>query len=554
MTRRRIALPSLVLAALGFSGTMERSSTASAEDPPPKSPKTVSAREQRRIDAAIEKAVRWLRRQSTPDGSFGSGLYSQGELGVGLTSLAGLALRNGGVARDDPAIAHARAFVHRGVVQALPTDGSHVARIGVYSAGLAIAFLLEAGEKPDDAAVVQLVTFLADSYDSEGWWPYSVWNPSALAAPPKGVARWERPLRTGNVSTTVYAMLGLHAAWRHGVPFVRKGPERFVDTFGSIQWPDGGFSYMDAPPGGSVRATTTYYGGTASALASYLMAGEITGAWKRPDDALRDPHAAKSLDRIGRGFGKPSWGDEPTQAQAWRGGTGLANGGVLDGSGVGPGFREETFNLYATERVGMLLGSDRIGRCAWYADGAARLIDGQEPDGSWTPRWSQDFPRTVTTSLGLLFLARAGRPIGEVTPSGGTAVLTGGADEQGWFDGAVALPRIEWFDRYHRAMRRLETLGGAKRADWSRRMAQLGPRVVFALADDLEAEPKETRAAAGEVLVALTGEDFGFVAAAGAKERAKTVAAWRQWVERHGTTLVLVNGALLPRAEPPDEN
>ncbi|HZN59094.1 MAG TPA: hypothetical protein VFD71_13530, partial [Planctomycetota bacterium] len=61
------------------------------------------------------------------------------------------------------------------------------------------------------------------------------------------------------------------------------------------------------------------------------------------------------------------------------------------------------YTLYSLEKLGDLAGLERFGDHDWYVEGAAKLLDLQKPNGSWGTY--------VNTSLALLFLTRANRPL-----------------------------------------------------------------------------------------------------------------------------------------------
>jgi hypothetical protein len=71
------------------------------------------------------------------------------------------------------------------------------------------------------------------------------------------------------------------------------------------------------------------------------------------------------------------------------------------------------YYLYALERLGVLTGTEAFGTHEWYAEGANYLLRAQKPDGSWSAE-PEGSTRTLDTSLAILFLRRATRPLGDV--------------------------------------------------------------------------------------------------------------------------------------------
>jgi hypothetical protein len=74
------------------------------------------------------------------------------------------------------------------------------------------------------------------------------------------------------------------------------------------------------------------------------------------------------------------------------------------------------YYLYALERVGSLLESDRIGNYEWYADGARHLMTSRKPGGTWHA--GDVLPREahVDTCFAILFLCRGTPPLRKPSP------------------------------------------------------------------------------------------------------------------------------------------
>ena len=75
------------------------------------------------------------------------------------------------------------------------------------------------------------------------------------------------------------------------------------------------------------------------------------------------------------------------------------------------------YYLYALERVGLLYDTKVIGTFDWYAEGAVKILDDQNGDGSWL----RSIPAKATwdTCFAILFLKRATRPLIPVATAGG---------------------------------------------------------------------------------------------------------------------------------------
>jgi hypothetical protein len=68
--------------------------------------------------------------------------------------------------------------------------------------------------------------------------------------------------------------------------------------------------------------------------------------------------------------------------------------------------------LYAVERVGILLGTEFLGRNEWYPVGAKHLLETQKADGSWDG--VSIGGATADTCFAILFLRRATKPLPKV--------------------------------------------------------------------------------------------------------------------------------------------
>jgi hypothetical protein len=71
------------------------------------------------------------------------------------------------------------------------------------------------------------------------------------------------------------------------------------------------------------------------------------------------------------------------------------------------------YSLYALERVGVISGQEKLGRHAWYADGAKSILGRQKADGSWKEA-SESTEAVWDTCFAILFLKRATRPLPDV--------------------------------------------------------------------------------------------------------------------------------------------
>jgi hypothetical protein len=72
------------------------------------------------------------------------------------------------------------------------------------------------------------------------------------------------------------------------------------------------------------------------------------------------------------------------------------------------------YYMYGLERMGMMYGTEKVGKHFWYADGAKVLLKAQQADGHWGRRKPDDkesYRNVWDTCFSILFLARATRPL-----------------------------------------------------------------------------------------------------------------------------------------------
>ncbi len=501
---------------------------AIADSPAARSPaKWVDARLQRRIDAAIDRGVAYL---TQTQNRFG-GWYTKPEpilssLGISYAALCGVALRHGGVSRDDERVTRARERV-LDEIRRRWHKRRDLPVIDTYAAGLSTAFLLDAGVERTEPTLTGVVRMLADGYSTDGLWHYlRVW----MVPGSRGRFARDARQRGGNISTTQYALEGLLAAHRRGMQVDTRGVALLRQTLRSMQAPGGGFHYQANFTEARVRRvrkelSLPYFGATASALASYLMAGEILGDSDSPEVAARDTLVVRGTQWLASHFDKSA---------GWR------------ISGRDAQTSSTTYNLYAAERVGVLLATDRFDDLRWYERGARDLLKHQFENGSW-PESAQSTgwdPR-LRTAYAILFLSRAGHPIGGPTTPSGRRAVTGSASDGFPLEQAAELERKDWFDLYHASMQHLEFLSDKSRGAFAKRLAGFGPRVVRVLVRDLESERVDRRSAANDALTQITGEDIAFDPAAKPLVRRRALKFWKRWLAALEPQLRLVSGRLV---------
>jgi hypothetical protein len=392
------------------------------------------------IQAAVDRGVAYLKRTQGQDGTW---TYSE----VGATALCGLALLEGGVKPDDPAVQKAAKAVRQQSITLNKT----------YSLSLSIMFLDRLGDPADDELIESMaVRLLAGQEPTLGGWSYECPTlpnaegrrlQEALQQRPEPAARREAPEErerrptardlpreiqlqlqllnnlpglppgtvpdTGDNSNTQFAVLALWIARRKGIP-VENALRRLDVRFRSTQGPDGSWFYSGTPqaagpaarPGSPAPSRMNPYSVASMTCAGLLglalshgTAMEVTlragagagGARKPAQDPGKDPVIRAGLLALGRWLGR-----------------------VLDLMGQPPNAQEQGYNsathgdayyfLFSLERVAVAYGLETIGDKDWHQLGADALLARQNQDGSWTGRYPE---AGADTCFAILFLQRA---------------------------------------------------------------------------------------------------------------------------------------------------
>jgi hypothetical protein len=248
------------------------------------------AREQTTVDRAVQRGAAALRKLQRADGT-----WPHPDLGA--TALAALTLLECGAARDDAAVQKAARAVRR----RLP------ALTHTYSLALAVLLLDRLDEEADVPFVEALALRLLAGQNAAGGWSYHCPAPSAAEArrlkklakdpPPapaaaKGKAgtralsqeaeqqlaalRKAPPLAgLGDASNTHFAVLGLWAARRYGVP-LDEALARVQVRLGQSRQADGGWGYLPLPGGAAVKGVKLVGGPGAGPNAGAVKKEKVT--------------------------------------------------------------------------------------------------------------------------------------------------------------------------------------------------------------------------------------------------------------------------------------
>lgn len=370
---------------------------AQAESPAPELQAPRPAMEQARIDAAIEKGVKYLKTHQTLNGTWATGeTYA-----VGYAALAGLTLLECGVSPKDPVVAKAAGFVRN----------QHFKLTSTYESSLSILFFdrLRAG---DLFPIHVMATRLVAAQSSAGGWHYTVpllppedltrlrvflektrpksplgaaWAgeslPTNLRTIP-AVANQGKPKDTATLgagqddnSNSQFAMFALWTARRHGI-FTELPLLLAYQRYRVSQNVYGGWGYSAALPSETPAMTCVGLLGLA------MGHGSVPDANAGGKTASEDPAIQKGLKALGSHLG------------------------ALPPATVRPPMANLYF-LWALERVAMVYNLKTIGGKDWYDWGAHILVPNQLDDGSWRSNHYAGASSTIDTCLALLFLKRS---------------------------------------------------------------------------------------------------------------------------------------------------
>ncbi|HBH52262.1 MAG TPA: hypothetical protein DDY91_10255 [Planctomycetaceae bacterium] len=342
----------------------------------------VAAPTEETVTAARARGVKYLKSQQKKDGSWDFSGHD-----VGITALCTIALIENGVEPTDPVVQNGYEFVKKKAKEQKNT----------YDLALIIVMLQRMGDRRDRPLIRTMAARLIAGQLDSGGWHYTC--PGAELdvekvmkdAGPKPKAGF------GDNSCTQFAVLGLWVASRTGID-IEKTLKRVTDRFESNQTDDGGWAYAKDPKLEKQVSSPPMTGAglfcLAVARAWELKEAQKDSSKKEGDRARKDETAAST-----NGSGRKTLLDDATFAR------GLKRTGEFAG-GIGPGAGR--YFLWSVERVGVLLGLDKIGDSNWFPVGANALLKDQKEDGSWPTAWPDtDADGLSDTCFALLFLRRA---------------------------------------------------------------------------------------------------------------------------------------------------
>jgi hypothetical protein len=388
---------------------------------------------QQRVNEAIKKGVKWLRKSQLKDGSWGpvraNSVYGKPEVRgdfvrdeVGPTAFAIFTLAKCGVKKNDRAIKRGLQWLQMRTLKAHDVMGGPAPQRdetthGQVGGNYALSTYESAAIVMMIEAVYERSAKLTGKHKKRRLYSENAMSPPRRSKIPKDAWRWMhdrvvhltvgRTRKVGgargkastsripgtqnknggwrygqangdqDLSATQIVLLGLRSASQAGYPIDKVAPNTWkwaANFVRSVQAPDGGFSYQ---PGHRNTAGMDACGIACLVICKeqMLLAGQPVPPWI--DGAIK-----KGLDHL-NGIWNPRYNT---------------------------GGRHHYYMLYAVERVGDLTGRAEFNGLNWYFRGAEFLLEAQADDGSWTDATAFRPHDTLGTCFALLFLKRATIP------------------------------------------------------------------------------------------------------------------------------------------------
>lgn len=364
------------------------------------------------VTQARLKGVEFLKSKQLDEGSWE---FSGHE--VGITALCTLALLENGIPQSDPMIDKGHRYVRKNTKELGST----------YDIALAIVILSRLDEYGNKQMIRDLGARLIAGQNVGGGWSYTcpakvtsliLTNPESRPKAPEGV---------GDNSCTQFAVLGLWTASRTGMD-IDQPMAAVARRFKTTQNSDGGWPYTSAVANATDKAAVPNPSGSAMTFAGLfsltvaranklrkeLEQRELGGDDKNKPGASgskkstagsakkSEPKKEDKPDEKKEATAEPS--EKADEATTLLKDPIFAKGLAKAGEFVQGGDQTRYF-LWTIERLGVLLGLEKIGGVDWYAKGADILVKSQQPDGSW-PEAHND-KGLSQTAFSILFLRKA---------------------------------------------------------------------------------------------------------------------------------------------------
>src|SRR5262245_11109493 len=324
------------------------------------------------IAAARARGVKYLKERQKKDGSWDFSGHD-----VGITTLCTIALIENGVPLNDSSVQKGYEYVKKNSNKLKNT----------YDLSLVIVLFSRFGDRRDKPLIKSYAARLIAGQMESGGWHYECPGPEIdaekiLRDPSTGPKPKEG---YGDNSCTQFAVLGLWVASRGGVNIDRT-LTRVEKRFTKNQADDGGWAYVATNKDGKAPSGDSMTGAGLFCLA-VAQASQIRDALKAGKKTEGPEASGKSLleSRVfDRGLKR--------------------TGDFVKGMGPGSG----RYFMWSVERVGVLLGLEKIGDTDWFKKGADALLKTQKDEGGWPTAWADaDKEGLSDTCFALLFLRKA---------------------------------------------------------------------------------------------------------------------------------------------------
>lgn len=351
---------------------------------PQEDTKTLEGISQIEIDKTIEKGILYLKGAGSPGHSHSGATHSD--------ELKLFTFIHAGVGPSDAAY---QKLLRQVLADELATT---------YKVSLQAMALEEIDRVRHQHRIAMCAQFLADNQCVNGQWTYGKPTPHAGKIAPPRASESARVLRspktdagrdkprvvsririrkklngpsTGDNSNSQYAALGLRACHDAGIVFDASLITHAADWWRRSQNADRGWNYKDRDPD-----KAAYLSMTAGAVGSLVIYDHLL-----KQDWKRDPTVLAGIHWIISNF------------------SATENSGRLNASDW------YYYGMYALERAGILLGTEKFGPHTWYAEGAKALLVRQAANGSWNSGKQATSKAVWDTCFAILFLKRATRPM-----------------------------------------------------------------------------------------------------------------------------------------------
>jgi hypothetical protein len=379
------------------------------------------------VKASREKGIEFLKEKQVKAGNWEFKGHE-----VGITALCTIALIENGVPLNDPIVQKGYEYVRE---NSLPLKDT-------YDISLAVVLLSRIGDRRDRPRIKALAARLIAGQLQSGGWTYTC----PLADPDVITDRSKLPPQKegfGDNSCTQFAVLGLWVASRTGIDIDRTLIQ-VAKRFSLTQLKDGGWHY-NLPPDEEEGTEGEKKDGDKKKEAKAAPAPKAPAAKAPPGEGLAPgvaPKAPGAAPGVGEKTAPKAVSSGPmtgaglfclavaqaaelreykkNQGKKDAESTDVPTASLLENpifsrglkrtgdfaAGIGGGGNR--YFMWSVERIGVLLGLDKLGETDWYTVGADGLIAQQQETGGWTSAWTEADPEGLSdTAFAILFLRKA---------------------------------------------------------------------------------------------------------------------------------------------------